>query len=216
MTTLPPTDFMRRSLDEAATMYQEQLAGSQGEAYLLSRGLSKETVEGFRLGYVGSHHLPEHRHLRGRISIPYITRAGIVSMRFRIVPPDTSDAKYLGWKGITGKKLFNVNDLWTTQTLFICEGEIDAMTAHQVGLPAVGIAGVSNWNPEWWRIFRNRTVAILADSDDKGQGEGMASEIMEVVRDSMMIPMPSGHDVSSFVHDMGPQALLDLIEERMR
>lgn len=207
---------MRKSLEEAATMYQAQLAGSPGEAYLLSRGLSRETVAAFRLGFVGSHHLPEHRNLRGRITIPYITKSGITSMRFRIVPPDTDNAKYKGWQGITAKKIFNVNDLWTTSTLFICEGEIDAMTAHQAGLPAVGIAGVSNWDPKWWRIFRNRTVAILADSDDKGQGVGLAETIMESVRDSMMIPMPSGHDVSSYVHDMGTGAFLDLIEERMK
>lgn len=196
-------------------MYEAQMAGSQAEEYLLSRGLSSETVVNFRLGYVGAHSLPEHNGVRGRLAIPYITRSGLVSMRFRELPPNKSKCKYLGWTGIGAKKLFNPNDLWTTEPVFICEGEIDTMTAHQAGLKAVGVAGVKNWDPNWWRVFRNRTTVILADSDDNGQGEGMAQEIMEVVRDSAMVAMPSGHDVNSFVKECGEQALLDLIEERL-
>jgi len=192
------------------------MAGSPAEEYLLSRGLSSETVESFRLGYIDDRSaLPEHRHLRGRLAIPYLTKSGVVSMRFRVIPPDEDKAKYKGWQGIPAKCLFNVNDLWTTEPIFICEGEIDAITAHQAGLHAVGVAGVSNWDSNWWRIFRNRTVVILADSDDNGQGVGMAEMIMETVRDSSLVAMPSGHDVNSYVRAAGPEALLALINERL-
>lgn len=197
-------------------MYQSQLVGSPAETYLRRRGISSATAESFRLGFVGGHSLPEHRHVRDRLVIPYLTRSGVTGMRFRVVPPDEHKAKYMGWSGISSVKLFNPNDLWTTETVFICEGEIDAMTAHQAGLKAVGVAGVTNWDKNWWRIFRNRNVVILADSDDKGQGVGLAQEIMEVVRDSSLVAMPSGHDVSSFVQDAGEQALLDLIDERLK
>lgn len=210
----PPTDSMRKLLEEAATRYQDQLMGSEGQTYLHGRGLSNETIENFRLGYVADP-LDEHRHLKGRVAIPYLTQSGVVSMRFREVPPMDTGAKYKGWTGIPSKMLFNVSDLWTIETVYITEGEIDAITAHQAGLKAVGVAGVTNWDSDWWRIFRNRSVVILADNDDKGQGAGMAAEIMEVVRDSRLVMMPSGHDVSSFVQENGPEALHARIKEKL-
>lgn len=210
----PPSDSTRKLLNEAVDRYQDQLMGSVGQTYLHDRGLSNETIENFRLGFVADP-LDEHRHLKGRITIPYLTQSGAVSMRFREVPPMDSGAKYKGWAGISAKLLFNVSDLWTIDTVYITEGEIDCMTAHQAGLRSVGVAGVSNWDKNWWRVFRNRSVVILADNDDKGQGAGMAEEIMESIRDSRVVMMPSGHDVSSFVQENGPQALLDRIKEKL-
>ena len=212
MTTKPPSDFMRKSLAEAMGRYVSQMPGSRAEAYLAERGLSNETQEFFQIGVVANP-LPEHQNYKGRLAIPYITPSGIVAMRFRIVPPDESDRKYLGIAGVSAKKLFNTRDLMNTERVFICEGEIDAMTAHQVGLKAVGVAGVSNWNNDWWRIFRNRRVTVLADNDDKGQGKNFAEEICQSLSDCDTIVMPTGHDVNSLVMKHGPDALLQLIQK---
>lgn len=214
MTTKPPSDFLRKSLETATSLYESQMT-TEAVQYLRGRGLSRETAQHFRLG-VARDPLPEHAGMQGRLTIPYITASGVVSMRFRELPPKESNAKYLGWKGISATKLFNTLALYTTDPVFICEGEIDAMTAHQVGLQAVGVAGVSNWNNNWWRIFNNHTVFVLADNDDKGQGAAFAEEVSQCLRDVTTVLMPDGHDVNSLVQSEGAQALLNLIKERSR
>jgi len=201
---------MRKSLAEAMGRYVAQMPGTRAEQYLTDRGLSNEVVQHFGLGVVANP-LPEHQNYKGRLAIPYLTPSGVVAMRFRIVPPEESDRKYLGVAGVSAKKLFNTRDLLNTERIFICEGEIDTMTAHQVGLKAVGVAGVSNWNSDWWRIFRNRRVTVLADADDKGQGKNFAEEICAGLADCDMITMPAGYDVNSLVAQQGSEALLDLI-----
>jgi DNA primase len=180
--------------------------------YLLDRGLSKETAEYFRLGAVRDP-LPTEQSYRNRLSIPYQTKSGIVSLRFRVLPPKESDSKYLGYSGISAKKLFNTLDLYTDKPVYICEGEVDTMTAHQVGLNAVGVAGVSNWDPNWWRIFVNRKVFVLADNDDNGQGLVFAQGIEASLKNVTVVLMESGHDVNSLVNSRGAAGLLELIKE---
>jgi len=213
LTGTPPSASMRASLEAATGRYVSQLTEEAMTYLTVERGLSKETVEYFRLGLVADP-LVEHEAYRNRISIPYITPSGVVSLRFRSLPGG-KDPKYLGMAGLSAKKLFNTTDLYTTEVVYICEGEFDAMIAHQMGLKAVGVAGVNNWEKNWWRVFRNRTVVVLADNDDKGQGQGMAEEISSTVHDCTIVMMPSGHDVTSAFNTYGPDSILQLIEKRM-
>lgn len=210
MTTEPPSDFLKKTLEVATARYQNQM-DSETVKYLLDRGLSKETAQYFRLG-VARDPLPTEMGYKDRLSIPYITKSGIVSLRFRVLPPRTSDAKYKGYYGISAKKLFNPLDLYTDQPIYICEGEIDAMVAHQIGLKSVGVAGVSNWDNNWWRVFVNRKVFVLADNDDKGQGIEFAQSIEASLKNVTVVLMDSGHDVSSLVNSKGADYLLKLIQ----
>lgn len=210
----PPSEFMRASLEAATREYESKMNGSNIQSYLLDRGISNETQTHFRLGAVESPSNHDHDQYNGRLAIPYVTPSGVVGMRFRVVPPTESDRKYLGIAGQPAKRLFNTRALNTTERVFICEGEIDTMTAHQAGLHAVGVAGVKNWNKDWWRIFRNRRVTVLADNDDAGQGVAFAEEIIASLRDADYVKMPTGHDVNSLVTSEGQDALLALIEEK--
>lgn len=212
MTSQPPSAFMRKSLEEATSAYETQMT-EEARQYLAGRGLTSGTVESFRLGYVADP-LVGHEGYRGRIAIPYLTASGVTSLRFRTI--SGQEPKYLSMKGTVAKKIFNPMALLTTDPIFICEGEFDAMMATQCGFHSVGIAGVNNWNNNWWRVFRNFRVAVLADNDDKGQGLGLANEIDACLQDVTTILMPDGHDVTSFVVEHGADALKDLIKEKMK
>lgn len=213
MTTKPPSDFMRQSLETATSRYASQLNEEAIQYLTVDRGLSRGMLEYFRIGVVADP-LPEHEAYRGRVSIPYITPSGVVSLRFRSI--GGGKPKYLGMAGLSAKKIFNTRDLYTTQPIFICEGEVDTISAHQCGFRSVGVAGVSNWEKRWWRIFRNRTVIVLADNDDNGQGEGLAHEIGQTIQDCQTVMMPSGHDVNSFFVAEGKDALTQYINERVK
>jgi DNA primase len=107
-------------------------------------------------------------------------------------------------------KLFNPAAL-LRDTDFICvtEGEIDAISAEQAGMPTVGIPGATQWVGWYSRLFKGyKTVYFLQDDDKAGQemAENWASEIANV----KVIVMPSG-DVNSTLVDLGEDQLRALI-----
>jgi DNA primase len=182
-------------------------------AYLKNRGLSEDSAAFYRLGYVESP-LPGHETARGMLSIPYLTRSGVVTVRFRRLG-DGEGPKYRSVPG-DPPRIFNANALLIpSDHIAICEGEFDAIAASNAGLPAVGIAGVSAWKGYFARCFKGyRAVYILADQDDKGQGMEFAEKVAEQIKNARISPMPTGHDVNSFVLENGPRALLDQLEIR--
>lgn len=106
-------------------------------------------------------------------------------------------------------RLFNPSALLVPGPIVaIAEGEFDAMTATQAGIPTVGIAGVGAWRDVFARCFKGyRTVFVLADNDDKGQGEQFAEKVASQIENALVVRMPNGHDVNSFTLENGPEAL---------
>lgn len=204
----------RKSLEEACKIYEESLPGSVAGLYLTNRGITKEAIAYFRLGYVKeSAPFPGHEFKEGRLSIPYITQSGIVQMRFRAVPEDgiigspEASPKMLSMTG-AGSTLFNVRELMRTDGIIaICEGELDAISAWIAGIPAIGFPGVQNWNKVFARAFRYRKTIILGDNDDSGEGREFAQKIQADLRDSRIVMMDKGYDVNKMLVDFGPDAL---------
>ena len=96
----------RLLLTDAAEKYCNSLT-PQAASYLQARGITQEVANTFRLGSVVEPSA-SHEHALHRLSIPYLTPAGCVGIKFRAI--DQTTPKYL-WP--TGQKigLFNVNDL---------------------------------------------------------------------------------------------------------
>ena len=80
----------------------------QAEAYLKSRGITMEVARLARLGVVAE---PEvgHEAFTGRLSIPYITKSGVVDIRFRSLNPAV-EPKYMGMTG-SDTRMYNVLDI---------------------------------------------------------------------------------------------------------
>lgn len=206
--TLSPKQkaFLASALDG----YREQLReDDDAQAYLsLTRGLSVDKQAYFKLGFV-KEPIPGHEKFEGRVVIPYVTRAGIVGMKFRAIADDVK-AKYLNLPR-QQPRIFNPEAFFSSKPyIAICEGEIDAMTAHSRLLPAVGLPGVSSWQEWFARPFDGyETIYVLADNDDKGQGQNFAEEIAERLENVRITPMPEGMDVNTFVNNHGHAALLE-------
>ena len=126
-----------------------------------------------------------HEHALGRLSIPYITPAGVVGIKFRTI--DGGTPKYL-WP--TGQKigLFNVTDLHrSSNTIAICEGEIDTIVlSGMVKIPAVGVAGVSQWKPWFPKLFESYSrILIFADNDVKQDGRNPGQELAKRIKEDL-------------------------------
>jgi DNA primase len=201
----------KQLLTETADRYAEQLDRATA-SYLLGRGITKEAAATFRLGTVNEPS-PGHEHAVGCLSIPYRTPSGVVGIKFRKV--DGGSPKYL-WP--TGQKvgMYNVVDLHvSSDTIAICEGELDCLVMSAlVGIPSVGVAGVSQWKPWFPKMFEGfEKIVIFADNDLKedGRNPGMelAKRIKEDLDKAVVVQLPENKDVNQVFQDGGGDWLLE-------
>lgn len=188
----------KQSLTETAARYYEAL-NAETASYLKSRGITKEVAATFLLGTV-TNPAPGHEHAENCLSIPYLTKSGVVGIKFRKI--DGGQPKYI-WP--TGQKIgmFNVKDLIIdTETICICEGEIDTITLSGLcNIPAVGVAGVTQWKEHFPIMFEGyKRVFVFADNDVKedGRNPGMelAKRIKEDLHSAVVVNLPENKDVN--------------------
>lgn len=183
----------QRELLERAT---ENYAQNIGEIlpYLESRGITQPTATMFRLGFVKE---PEvgHEPYIGKLSIPYLTPAGTIDIRFRALSPDAGGPKYMSRPGAT-THIFNINALGNADdTLVVCEGELDTVIATQAGFTAVGLPGANNWKPFYARVLADwNKVILLCDGDNAGRE--MAKNLSRELDNVFPVFMPEGQDVN--------------------
>lgn len=139
--------------------------------WLTSRGLSPSTIEAFRIG-------EQSRDGKAYAVFPYLRDGELVNAKYRN-PDDKRDMRQeagaepclFGWHLIDPK----------TRSVAITEGEIDAMTLHQAGIPALSVnagAGNHQWiESDWERLERFSEIFVCFDDDDSGR-KG-ASEVIQ-------------------------------------
>lgn len=217
---------LRTFFEQAVTTYQQDLAADTAVlAYLATRGIGPEAAVRFRLGVVTSP-LAGDEQYRGRLSIPYLTPAGVVNIRFRCLKAHDCATTVL-WTDKQGKphhcpkylsredagtNLFNVLDL-KRDSPFICvaEGEIDTMSLSLAGLPAVGVPGVDTWQKHFSRCLEDFEV-IYAFGDGDKAGSKFSNFLARETR-ARPIRMPSGEDCNSIYVKEGADGLRRLIGE---
>lgn len=180
------------------------------------RGLSTDTIGHFNLGLVPTWDEEDkvpagHNHLRGMISIPYMNERGVTAIRFRAMP-GSDGPKYLDLPG-AGTWLYNVTAIsHGGSTITICEGEVDTMTAHQMGLHAVGLSGVQKWKTHHRHLLEGFShIRVLCDNDDSGVGMELGETIKKAMPNTFveLLPAPDGHDVNSAYLEGGAENLLE-------
>lgn len=192
------------ALELAEALHQP--ARSPQRDYLRKRGLTTETIERFSLGYSAEY---------DGITVPFQTVTGKVVM-LKVRRLGNQKPKYLtvghDFPLPMNTHLFNVHALRNPGTLVICEGEFDAMILTQLGIPAVGIPGVSTWQDHWALLLPARSV-LLMDPDDAGTRA--AFDIQRRARDygkSLAIGKLEDGDVTeAFVRGGGEDAIKEAI-----
>lgn len=133
--------------------------------YFINRGLSKETIDRFNLGYD-----PE----KNLVTIPY--------------NPDCKGyVERVLWDGNNkyykhGNELFNVDTLYEVginawlsggnDYVFVTEGQIDAMSFEEIGLSAVGLGGVNEVSKLVQKLKEkpsNKVLVLALDNDKAGR-----------------------------------------------
>jgi DNA primase len=181
-------DLLGRAAEKyAANIYQAQ-------SYLESRGIPLEVARLAQLGVVVE---PEvgHEAFVGRLSIPYITKTGVVDLRFRSLNPAV-EPKYMGMTGAE-TKMYNVLDVERAGDFIgVCEGELDTITlSHCVGISCIGVPGANSWKKHYTRLLADfERVFVFADGDQAGTefARSLARELPVTI-----VQLPEGEDVNS-------------------
>lgn len=212
---MQPNSAQARSLDLATERYHAAL-DDQALAYLSERGISQEIADGFRLG-LAADPVVGHEFARGRLALPYLTRGGVKSIKFRcLAGHDCGEAgcpKYLAVSG-TRPRLYNVEALFSPGSVIaVCEGEFDAIVTHSLcDIPAVSVPGVSSWLPHFPRVFEGfDQVFVLADNDEKEEGRNpgaeLAARISKDLAQAVVVQPPKGLDMTTWYLKEGRDAI---------
>jgi DNA primase len=190
-------------LERASLKYQENIY--QAEDYLKSRGIPIEAARLARLGVVVEAE-PGHEAYTGRLSIPYVTKTGVVDLRFRSLNPAV-EPKYMGLTG-ADTKMYNVLDIERAGDFIgVCEGELDTLTMSAcVGIPCVGVPGANSWKKHYTRLLADfERVFVFADGDQPGKefANSLARELPVTI-----VQFPDGEDVNSYYTSYGENAIL--------
>ena len=184
-------------LEKATHRYAANISLAQD--YLASRGIPLEVARLAQLGVVVEPEAGQEAFV-GRLSIPYVTKSGVVDLRFRALNPAV-EPKYMGMTGAE-TKMYNVLDVERAgDYIGVCEGEIDTLTlSGLVGIPCVGVPGANSWKKHYTRLLADfERVFIFADGDQPGKefASSLARELPVTI-----IQLPDGQDVNSmFVQD---------------
>jgi hypothetical protein len=162
------------------------------------------------LGYIPiGQAMASHEAGHGMISIPYLTAAGPVGIRFKNIPgnPGPKACNVEGWKN----RPYNPHAVLSPVggTLLLCEGEPDTWVGHQLGLPSVGLMS-SDVSPRYQPMFRYRRIVAVCHNDEKGSvkvGKGFGSRAAEIYGATAIL-MPEGHDLNSFYLSYGEDETL--------
>jgi len=208
----------RKYLERAWETYAPHLGDA--EAWLEKRGISLETAASAGLGVVRDT-LPGHEMARNYLAIPYLTDAGPVNFNFRCMQnhdcksiPDHS--KYWKRKG-SPTNLYGVQTAaWADEWIVACEGELDALIWHTIGVPAIAIPGAKNWEPHWANVFEDFSRVYLAEDGDTAGKElwmRMTEEIDQSNTLVVRMRMPDGEDTGSMYLKNGKDYLLGRIKK---
>jgi DNA primase len=190
--------LQKELLGKASRKYAESI--HLASDYLASRGISQEVARLASLGVVSE---PEvgHEQYAHRLAIPYITKTGVVDLRFRSLNPAV-EPKYMGMTGAE-TRMYNVLDIEQAGDFIgVCEGELDTITlSYCVGIPCIGVPGANSWKKHYTRLLADfQRVFIFADGDQAGTefAKSLARELPVTI-----VQLPEGEDVNSMYVQSG-------------
>lgn len=196
----PPSQEWQTQAFSLTARFEDSLWSKDGErarAWLTNRGLKRETLKKFRVGYnpnvlkldASQWGLsPDYPlYVQSGIIIPTITGNAIWKVNIRRPVKPTDDApKYVLIRGSRPTALFNADRLITGSPAGIAEGELDAMLLQQevdrtyAGLTAVTFGSCSARSLHWAELLRPAPRRLIFYDQD-GESDKGAEWLMETL-----------------------------------
>lgn len=175
-------------------------------SYLIGRGISDKTQEAYGVGEAD-----------GFVDFPYVDGVGVVrAVKHRST--SKKDFWYDNGNNRINEMLFGYHVVYNEKpsTLFICEAEIDAMTAYEMGYVGVSL-GSAHASPEQLELISKTGVnrIVIATDNDKA-GNLCANRILNGLSgntDVYRAILPPNGDLNEFWTTAKRKPPLDLVKK---
>lgn len=135
--------------------------------WFASRGIAQQTITDMKITE-GMEYMPQQKGEINTIQFNYFDGDELVNTKYRTGLKD--------FKFISNAELipYNINGILNTSEIYITEGEIDALTLIQLGLPTISVPNGASDNTSYLNRFMEpllmdkETVYIAVDTDIKG------------------------------------------------
>lgn len=173
---------------------QCESAKSAAATWLLSRGLTEHTIAQFKIG-------EQVRDGKTFAVLPYLRDGELVNVKYR----DVADKKGMRQEKDAEPCLFGWHLIGPkVRSVAITEGEIDAMTLHQCGIPALSVnagAGNHQWiESDWERLERFSEIWVCFDDDEPGK-KGAMEVIQRLGSDRCKLVKFGAKDANQWLQD---------------
>jgi hypothetical protein len=176
---------------DATEAHARLLGDAEALTYLQGRTISLETVKAFKLG------LEVDRNGGRWLTIPHYEKGQLVNIKSRTLPPAAKTFRRVkDCKSI----LFNA-DVIDKAEVYLCEGEIDALTLHSAGIKnaIATTTGAGGFDAEWVDQLQDvKKIILCYDNDEAGQ-KGAREVARRLGYDRVFnVVLPEGQDINEF------------------
>src|SRR5829696_4797772 len=189
--------------EDQLTRWRERLLGDERLLARLRelRGWTRPTIEALGLGFDGE-----------RITFPIRAGSGELLDVLRYKPSKRAEGerKLLASKG-RPRGLFPAPESVDGDPIWVLEGEADAVSARELGIPATAVPGVKKWDESWSERFAGRGVIVMLDCDDEGRGaaQRISESLLPHAAAVKVLDLDSacedGYDLSDFLLEAGEE-----------
>ncbi len=169
------------------------------------RGLSKETIQKFMLGYDKDKHA---------ISIPYFKRGEVVAIKYRFITPE-NDKRYHSERG-SQPWVFNEEGIDASRSkgaILITEGEFDLMACWQAGIKNVIGCGGKDAYGVWIELLdKIPKIYIAYDNDESGKSASLKFAERLGTDKCFEVIVPT-KDLNDFFHKNTKEDFANLVRE---
>jgi len=186
-----PKKFTLPNGQEALSCHERLMNDQEARDYITGvRGISIEAVKHFKIG------LKIGKDGSRWLSIPHYDGGKLVNVKYRSLPPAKKTFRRIeGCKSI----LFNVDALDGQEEIFLCEGELDAITLWDQGIKNVvaTTTGAGGLDPEWIdQLSKAVKIYLCYDNDEAGQ-KGAREAARRLGYDRCFnVLLPDGKDIN--------------------
>lgn len=196
------------SIDRVKELHIALMESDDGLYYLEKiRGLSKETIQKFLLGYNKELHA---------ISIPYFKRGEVVAIKYRFINPE-NERRYHSERGSQPWVFYEegIDASRSKGAVLITEGEFDLMACWQAGIRNVIGCGGKDAYGVWIELLdKIPKVYIAYDNDEAGKTTSLKFAERLGTDKCMEVTLPTDtKDLNDFFHKNTKEEFSTLIKE---
>jgi len=197
----PARDYLHTREISDATIAHFQLAFLKDCEALLDRLLKRFSRERlYRAGLIATPHANRLSLPSGSIVFPFLRSGKVEYLQSRLMP-GAAGPRWIGLAGVR-KPVFNSDVLLNANTIYVCEGATDVLSAHELNLSAIGLLGAATRAPQdMLRGLIGKTVYVVPDNDTAG--ENMLRRFVEDLRLAGGVALekrvPEGGDLNDYL-----------------